>query len=98
MRRGGLVDGRSVVGVRYLDCGLKVYYCPVTAVYSQAAIHSGYFFPLFRDIIIREKINSFRHQASSMLAHGLFHAASMGICSVFTEHSLFDIVGVSTLF
>lgn len=94
-RPGGRAQRRQ--GVRYLDCGLKVYYCPVTAVYSQAAIPiPGYFFPLFRDIIIREKINLVHgHQASSMLAHaGLFHAASMGICSVFTEHSLFDIVGV----
>lgn len=80
------------VGVRYMTNGLKVYYCPVFPLIAQASPPLFFsFFPLFRDIVLREKVQIIHgHQTTSFLAHEcLFHAKTMGIKAVFTDHSLF---------
>ena len=44
--------------MRYLTNGLKVYYCPQMALIDQVAPHFLYpFFPLFRNILLREQID-----------------------------------------
>lgn len=44
-------------GVRYVTHGLKVYYCPLSPFVDQATFPNFLgFFPLFRKIVIREKI------------------------------------------
>jgi phosphatidylinositol glycan class A protein len=79
-------------GVRYMTNGLKVYYCPVYPLVAQASPPNFYsFFPLFRNIMIREKIQIVHgHQTTSFLAHEcILHAKTMGLKAVFTDHSLF---------
>lgn len=48
-------------------------------------------FPLIRNILIRERIDIVHgHQATSNLTHmALFHARTMGLTTVYTDHSLF---------
>lgn len=44
-------------GVRYLTCGVKVYYCPQLALHNQVSAPTLFtFFPLFRNIVMREGI------------------------------------------
>lgn len=44
-------------GVRYMSCGLKVYYCPLVPFHDEDAWPTLYaFFPLFRQILLRERI------------------------------------------
>jgi glycosyltransferase involved in cell wall biosynthesis len=79
-------------GIRYMTNGLKVYYCPVYPLVAQASPPNFFsFFPLFRNIMIREKIQIVHgHQTTSFLAHEcILHAKTMGIKAVFTDHSLF---------
>ncbi|KAJ3332879.1 Phosphatidylinositol N-acetylglucosaminyltransferase gpi3 subunit [Kappamyces sp. JEL0680] len=78
-------------GVRYLSSGVKVYYVSLPTVYS--------FFPLFRHIIIREGIEIVHgHAAFSSMAHeAILHARTMGLCAVFTDHSLFGFEDTSSI-
>eukprot|EP00742_Colponemidia_sp_Colp-10_P004449 GILJ01004749.1.p1 GENE.GILJ01004749.1~~GILJ01004749.1.p1 ORF type:complete len:470 (-),score=50.19 GILJ01004749.1:157-1455(-) len=79
-------------GVRYLTNGLKVYYVPLTPFHDQCTWPTGFaFFPLFRKILIRERINIVHgHQATSVLAHeAMLHARTMGYKVIYTDHSLF---------
>jgi phosphatidylinositol glycan class A protein len=79
-------------GIRFMTNGLKVYYCPVYAVHSQASLPLLYtLFPLFRNICLREKIQIVHgHQTTSALSHEcLLHAKTMGLRTVYTDHSLF---------
>ena len=72
--------------------GLKVYYLPYLAFVSNATFPTFFsFFPLVRNIYIRERINIVHgHQSTSALAHEcLFHARTMGLGTVYTDHSLF---------
>ncbi|CAB4002423.1 Hypothetical predicted protein, partial [Paramuricea clavata] len=69
------------VGVRYLSNFLKVYYLPFTVFYNQ------------ENITILHG-----HSAFSTLCHdALLHANSMGIKSVFTDHSLFGFADASSI-
>ena len=79
-------------GVRYITHGLKVYYCPIYPFVDQATFPNFFgFFPLFRKIMIREKIQILHsHQATSTLGHEcILHSRTMGFKSIYTDHSLF---------
>ncbi|CAI9723954.1 phosphatidylinositol N-acetylglucosaminyltransferase subunit A-like [Octopus vulgaris] len=87
-------------GVRYLTNGLKVYYLPFYPIYNQCILPSLFTsFPLLRDIFIREKITIVHgHSAFSTLAHeAMFHAKTMGLRVVFTDHSLFGFADGSSI-
>jgi phosphatidylinositol glycan class A protein len=71
----------------------QVYYCPVMSLHQQASLPNLFcFFPLLRSILLRERIGLVHgHQSTSALAHeSLLHARTMGLPSVFTDHSLFS--------
>jgi phosphatidylinositol glycan class A protein len=85
-------------GVRYLTNGLKVYYIPHIIVYAEASLPTFYtLFPIMRSIFIREKIDIVHaHQAFSTMAHeAILHSRTMGIKTIFTDHSLFGFADVS---
>jgi phosphatidylinositol glycan class A protein len=87
-------------GIRYLTNGLKVYYLPICTIYNQTTFPSFYgFFPFFRQIVIREKINIVHgHQACSSLCHeAILHAKTMNLKACFTDHSLFGFADVSSI-
>ncbi|XP_072287434.1 phosphatidylinositol N-acetylglucosaminyltransferase subunit A isoform X2 [Pyxicephalus adspersus] len=87
-------------GIRYLTNGLKVYYLPLTVMYNQSTattlLHS---LPLLRNIFVRERVNIVHsHSSFSAMAHdALFHAKTMGLHTVFTDHSLFGFADVSSV-
>ncbi|KAF5134986.1 Phosphatidylinositol N-acetylglucosaminyltransferase gpi3 subunit [Metarhizium anisopliae] len=79
-------------GVRYLTNGLKVYHVPFLVIYRQATFPTVFsFFPILRYIFIRERIEIVHgHGSLSCLCHeGILHARTMGLRTVFTDHSLF---------
>ena len=79
---------------------LKVYYCPFIPMTDQDILPTiTSTFPLWRSIMIREQIDIVHvHQATSVMANeSVVYASSMGIPSVYTDHSLFqfdDLAGV----
>lgn len=87
-------------GVRYLTNGLKVYYVPTMVVYSSASFPVLYgFFPIFRNIVIRESIDIVHgHGAFSSLCHeAILHGRTMGLKACFTDHSLFGFADTSSI-
>ncbi|KAL3861913.1 hypothetical protein ACJMK2_007925 [Sinanodonta woodiana] len=87
-------------GIRYLTNGLKVYYLPFPVVYNQCVLPTIFAtFPLIRNVLIREKITIVHgHSAFSTLAHeSMFHARTMGLKVVFTDHSLFGFADASSI-
>ncbi|XP_004635126.1 phosphatidylinositol N-acetylglucosaminyltransferase subunit A isoform X1 [Octodon degus] len=87
-------------GIRYLTNGLKVYYLPLKVMYNQSTattlFHS---LPLLRYIFVRERVTIVHsHSSFSSMAHdALFHAKTMGLHTVFTDHSLFGFADVSSV-
>uniref|UniRef100_A0A8C0J2Y4 phosphatidylinositol N-acetylglucosaminyltransferase n=1 Tax=Chelonoidis abingdonii TaxID=106734 RepID=A0A8C0J2Y4_CHEAB len=87
-------------GIRYLASGLKVYYLPLKVMYNQSTattlFHS---LPLLRYIFVRERVTIVHsHSSFSSMAHdALFHAKTMGLQTVFTDHSLFGFADVSSV-
>jgi len=80
-------------GVRYMSHGLKVYYVPFLVIYRESTIPTLFtFFPLFRQIMLRERIEIVHgHASMSALCHEcIVHARTMGLATVFTDHSLFE--------
>uniref|UniRef100_K7G3V0 Phosphatidylinositol N-acetylglucosaminyltransferase subunit A n=1 Tax=Pelodiscus sinensis TaxID=13735 RepID=K7G3V0_PELSI len=77
-------------GIRYLTNGLKVYYLPLKVMYN---------LPLLRYIFVRERVTIVHsHSSFSSMAHdALFHAKTMGLQTVFTDHSLFGFADVSSV-
>ncbi|KAK2184846.1 hypothetical protein NP493_250g02001 [Ridgeia piscesae] len=87
-------------GVRYLTNGLKVYYIPMQPFYNQCVLPTVFStLPLLRNIFLREKISLVHgHSAFSTLAHeAMFHARTMGIKAIFTDHSLFGFADASSI-
>uniref|UniRef100_A0A0N5APP5 phosphatidylinositol N-acetylglucosaminyltransferase n=1 Tax=Syphacia muris TaxID=451379 RepID=A0A0N5APP5_9BILA len=87
-------------GIRYLSNGLKVYYLPFIVFYngcSLASIIGSLYW--FRKIYIRERIQLVHgHSTFSSMAHeALFHAWTMGLRTVFTDHSLFGFADASAI-
>lgn len=81
-------------GVRYMANGMKVYNIPHLPVMNGDVAFLSFFnsLPLIRQIMIREQIEIVHgHQSVSILQHiVLMTAKSMGLKTVFTEHSLFS--------
>lgn len=81
--------------------GLKVYYVPLVPFTDQDAFPTLFgFLPLLRDILIREEISLIHtHQATSVMGHeSTLHAKTIGLPSVYTNHSLFgfgDMAGIN---
>ncbi|EST08420.1 PIGA, GPI anchor biosynthesis [Kalmanozyma brasiliensis GHG001] len=79
-------------GIRYLSNGLKVYHVPYHVIARQDTLPNFFaFFPALRSILLRENIQIVHgHQALSSMAHeGILHARTMGLRTIFTDHSLF---------
>ncbi|KAJ2389340.1 Phosphatidylinositol N-acetylglucosaminyltransferase GPI3 subunit [Coemansia sp. RSA 2603] len=88
-------------GVRYLAGGLKVYYMPAQIVYSNASLPTFFCtFPIMRQIFLREQVEIVHgHQAFSTFCHeAILHARSMGLKTVFTDHSLLGFGDASGIF
>lgn len=87
-------------GVRYLTNFLKVYYLPFVVMYNQCILPT-YFgsIPLLRSILLHEEITIVHgHSAFSTMAHeAINHAKSLGIRTVFTDHSLFGFADGSSI-
>lgn len=88
------------IGVRYITNGMKVYHIPLEPFFSQDSFVSlFYFMSILRQITIREKIDIVHgHQATSVMnlqAH--FHAKTLGIRTVFTDHSLFGFADAASI-
>ncbi|KAK4464668.1 family 4 putative glycosyltransferase [Cladorrhinum samala] len=91
-------EGRS--GVRYLTNGLKVYHVPFLVIFRSATLPTVFsFFPIFRNIVLRERINIVHGHASlSNFCHeAILHARTMGLRTVFTDHSLFGFADAASI-
>lgn len=91
-------DNRT--GIRYMTSGLKVYYLPLLVIYNQCTLPTLFAtFPIVRYILIREQISIVHgHSAFSALAHEvMFHAKTLGLKTVFTDHSLFGFADASAI-
>lgn len=91
-------EGRT--GVHYLTNGLKVYHVPFLVIYREATMPTVFsFFPIFRNIIIREKIEIVHGHASlsSFCHEAILHARTMGLRTVFTDHSLFGFADAGSI-
>ncbi|KAI9726506.1 MAG: Phosphatidylinositol N-acetylglucosaminyltransferase gpi3 subunit [Chrysothrix sp. TS-e1954] len=91
-------EGRT--GVRYLTNGLKVYHVPFLIVYRETTFPTVFsFFPVFRNIVLREQIEIVHGHASlSSLCHeAILHARTMGLRTVFTDHSLFGFADAASI-
>ncbi|KAH7321003.1 phosphatidylinositol:UDP-GlcNAc transferase subunit PIG-A [Stachybotrys elegans] len=87
-------------GVRYLNNGLKVYHVPFFIIYRQTTFPTVFsFFPVFRNICIRERIEIVHGHASlsSMCHEAILHARTMGLRTVFTDHSLFGFADAASI-
>ncbi|OAQ61042.1 phosphatidylinositol N-acetylglucosaminyltransferase GPI3 subunit [Pochonia chlamydosporia 170] len=87
-------------GVRYLTNGLKVYHVPFLVIYRQGTFPTVFsFFPILRYIFIREQIEIVHgHGSLSCLCHeGILHARTMGLRTVFTDHSLFGFADAASI-
>ncbi|KAG5833518.1 hypothetical protein ANANG_G00276760 [Anguilla anguilla] len=87
-------------GVRYLTNGLKVYYLPLQVMYNQSTVTTCFHsLPLLRCVFVRERITIVHaHSSFSAMGHdSLFHAKTMGLNTVFTDHSLFGFADVSSV-
>ncbi|KAI9753440.1 MAG: Phosphatidylinositol N-acetylglucosaminyltransferase gpi3 subunit [Chaenotheca gracillima] len=87
-------------GVRYLTNGLKVYHVPFFVIYRESTMPTVFsFFPIFRNIVIREQIEIVHGHASlSSLCHeAILHARTMGLRTVFTDHSLFGFADAASI-
>ncbi|CAK1362372.1 unnamed protein product [Cercospora beticola] len=85
-------DSPKRSGVRYLTNRLKVYHLPHWVVYRSTTFPTVFsLFPILRQIFIREQIQIVHGHASlSNLCHeAILHARTMGMHTVFTDHSLF---------
>lgn len=80
--------------------GLKVYHVPFFVIYRETTFPTVFsFFPIFRNIIIREQIEIVHGHASlSSLCHeAILHARTMGLRTVFTDHSLFGFADAASI-
>ncbi|KAJ5683000.1 hypothetical protein N7462_006165 [Penicillium macrosclerotiorum] len=87
-------------GVRYLTNGLKIYHVPFFVIYRETTFPTVFsFFPIFRNIVIREKIEIVHGHASlsSFCGEAILHARTMGLRTVFTDHSLFGFADAASI-
>jgi len=88
-------------GVRYLTDGLKVYYVPRAPWLMDSDTLPTFFggFRILRAILIRERVDVVHgHQTlSTMAQEAVLHAGTMGLPTVFTDHSLFGFSDVASI-
>ncbi|KAF2265140.1 phosphatidylinositol:UDP-GlcNAc transferase PIG-A [Lojkania enalia] len=87
-------------GVRYLTNGLKVYHVPFFVIYRETTFPTVFsFFPIFRNIVIRERIEIVHGHGSlsSFCIEAILHARTMGLRAVFTDHSLFGFADAGSI-
>ncbi|EGW34268.1 uncharacterized protein SPAPADRAFT_59688 [Spathaspora passalidarum NRRL Y-27907] len=87
-------------GIRTLTNGLKVYYIPFFVLYRSSTFPTVFsLFPILRNIFIREEIDIVHgHGTFSSIGHeAIFHARTMGMRTVFTDHSLFGFADVGSI-
>ncbi|KAH7071651.1 phosphatidylinositol:UDP-GlcNAc transferase PIG-A [Paraphoma chrysanthemicola] len=87
-------------GVRYLTNGIKVYYVPFLIIYRETTFPTVFsFFPVFRNIVIRERIEIVHGHASmsNLCNEAILHARTMGLRTVFTDHSLFGFADAGSI-
>ena len=91
-------EGRT--GVHYLTNGLKVYHVPFLVIYRETTMPTVFsFFPVFRNIVVREQIQIVHGHASlsSFCHEAILHARTMGLRTVFTDHSLFGFADAASI-
>ncbi|MCJ1289051.1 Phosphatidylinositol N-acetylglucosaminyltransferase gpi3 subunit [Xylographa carneopallida] len=87
-------------GVRYLTNGIKVYHVPFLVIYRESSFPTVFsFFPIFRNIVIREQIEIVHGHASlsSFCHEAILHGRTMGLRTVFTDHSLFGFADAGSI-
>ncbi|CAN6674639.1 phosphatidylinositol N-acetylglucosaminyltransferase GPI3 subunit [Trichomonascus vanleenenianus] len=87
-------------GVRTLSNGLKVYYVPFFVIYRESTFPTVFsFFPILRQIVIRENIDIIHGHASfsSFTHEAIIHGRTMGLRTVFTDHSLFGFADAGSI-
>ena len=80
--------------------GVKVYYLPLMVFHDQVILPTFYsFFPLFRNILIREQITIVHgHQSVSALTNEcILYARTMGYRTCYTDHSLFGFADLASI-
>lgn len=80
------------VGIRWLLPGIKVYYIPFLPIASSATLPNFLTsIPYLRTILLREHVNLIHaHAGLSPIGHeAILNSHTMGIRTVFTDHSLF---------
>lgn len=90
----------SRTGVRVLTNGLKVYYVPFLVLYRESTFPSVFsFFPILRNIVVRENIDIIHgHGTMSSFCHeAILHGRTMGLKTVFTDHSLFGFADAGSI-
>lgn len=88
------------IGVRYLPGPIKVYYCPLMEMVDSDIFPTfSVSLPLFRHILIRERIEIVHgHQATSVMTlEACMFASTLGLASVYTDHSLFGFEDIASL-
>ncbi|KAF2683638.1 glycosyltransferase family 4 protein [Lentithecium fluviatile CBS 122367] len=91
-------EGRT--GVRYLTNGLKVYHVPFWTIYRETTFPTVFsFFPIFRNIVIREEIEIVHGHASlsNLCNEAILHARTMGLRTAMTDHSLFGFADAGSI-
>eukprot|EP00041_Stephanoeca_diplocostata_P011294 m.183760 g.183760 ORF g.183760 m.183760 type:complete len:465 (+) comp18487_c0_seq4:111-1505(+) len=87
-------------GVSWLEPGIKVYHLPLPVIYAVQSVLPSVVggVPLLRSIFLREGIEVVHghQQASSLSMEALALASTLGLPTVYTDHSLFgfDNIGV----
>lgn len=87
-------------GIRNLTNGLKVYYVPFFTFYRSSSFPTVFLaFPVLRNIFIREQIDIVHgHGSLSSLGHeAILHGRTMGMKTVFTDHSLFGFADIGSI-
>ena len=83
-----------------LSLAAQVFHLPLLAIYNQVTLPTLLTaFPVLRQILIQEGITLLHgHGAFSALCHeGILHAGTMGLPTVFTDHSLFGFADGSSI-
>ncbi|QLG70695.1 hypothetical protein HG535_0A06370 [Zygotorulaspora mrakii] len=88
------------VGVRYLTNGLKVYHVPYFVLHRETTFPNVFgTFPVIRNILLREQIDIVHSHgsASTFSLEAIFHANTMGLKTVFTDHSLYGFSNITAI-
>mmetsp|Transcript_26994 Transcript_26994/g.38701 ORF Transcript_26994/g.38701 Transcript_26994/m.38701 type:complete len:469 (+) Transcript_26994:51-1457(+) len=98
----GVIGSGKRTSVRYLPGPIKVYYCPFLPMSRSIGACLPTFvvsFPLVRHILTRERIDIVHaHQATSPLGNeSLVYASTLGLATVYTDHSLFGFNDVASV-